>query len=47
MACAGARRVALNHWSDTGFIEAPTEEAWKKKCDELGIKNGILAPCKS
>ena len=35
--CRGARDIQLQHFHRTGFIEAPTDAAWEKKCRELGI----------
>jgi hypothetical protein len=37
MLCRGARNVQLNVWFHIGFIESPTDEAWDKKCKEMGI----------
>ena len=37
MLCRGARDVQLQRWAATGFIEAPTDEAWNKKFLEMGI----------
>jgi hypothetical protein len=34
-ACRGARNVQLKMFFNMGFIEAPTDRAWKKKWDEL------------
>lgn len=34
--CRGARNVQLEAFAASGFIEAPTDEAWQKKRDELG-----------
>ena len=36
--CRGARDIALKLFKGMGFIDAATDEAWNKKCDELGIK---------
>lgn len=41
-ACKGAREITLRAWHRMGFIEAPTEDAWAKKCLALNIRNGIL-----
>jgi|GEM_PF-1476841 hypothetical protein len=35
--CRGARDVQLNLFFAMKFIEAPTDEAWEKKCKEMGI----------
>lgn len=35
--CRGSRDQQLKEWFDAGFIEAPTDAAWNKKCDEMGI----------
>jgi len=40
--CAGARKVQLEWAARRRLIAAPTEEAWQAKCDELGIKNGVI-----
>lgn len=36
--CRGARDVQLRYFHTLGFIEAATDEAWEKKCQEMGIK---------
>lgn len=38
MICRGARDVQLGLYAGLGFIEAPTDSAWAKKCRELGLK---------
>lgn len=35
--CRGARNFQLQLWASMRFIEAPTDEAWDKRCKELGI----------
>lgn len=35
--CRGARDLQLKRIAAMGFIDAPTDEAWQKKCDEIGI----------
>jgi hypothetical protein len=35
--CRGARNVQLNLFFRMGFIESPTDEAWRKRCVELGL----------
>lgn len=35
--CRGARDLQLNLFYSMKFIEAPTDEAWEKKCKEMGI----------
>lgn len=37
--CRGARNVQLQYFAAIKFIEAPTDEAWEKKCMETGIEN--------
>jgi len=37
--CRGARDFQIGVLHKSGFLESPTEEAWQKKCDEMGIKN--------
>lgn len=36
--CRGARDVQLQMFAALGVIEAPTDEAWQKKCQEMGLK---------
>jgi hypothetical protein len=36
MLCRGARDLQLRVFHSIGFIEAPTDEAWQKKRNELG-----------
>jgi hypothetical protein len=36
--CRGARDIQLKAYHAIGFIEAATDEAWDKKCRELGLK---------
>jgi hypothetical protein len=38
MLCRGARNLQLKVFFGLGFLEAPTDEAWLKKCRELGIQ---------
>jgi len=35
--CRGARDVQVHYMHLTGFIDKPTDEAWDKKCMEMGI----------
>lgn len=35
--CRGARDLQLQFFASSGFISAPTDEAWQAKCDEMGI----------
>ena len=35
--CRGARDLQLEYFHHTGFIESATDEAWEKKCKQLGI----------
>jgi hypothetical protein len=35
--CRGARDLQLRYMHGIGFISAPTDEAWNKRCKELGI----------
>lgn len=35
--CRGARDLQLQVFTANGFIAAATDEAWQKKCDEIGI----------
>lgn len=35
--CRGARDVQLAAFHSTGFIAAPTDQAWQAKCKALGI----------
>lgn len=35
--CRGARNLQLNLFYSMKFIEAPTDEAWEKKCEEMRI----------
>jgi hypothetical protein len=35
--CRGARNLQLKYYHATGFLESPTDEAWAKKCKELGL----------
>lgn len=35
--CRGARDVQLKFFHRTGFIMEPTDEAWLKKCKEMGL----------
>jgi len=37
MLCRGARDLQLKQFHAMGFIEAATDEAWEKKCKEMGI----------
>jgi hypothetical protein len=34
--CRGARNLQLSFFFTIGFIDAPTDEAWQRKRDELG-----------
>lgn len=36
--CRGARNVQLEVFHKLGVIEAPTDEAWQKKCRELNLQ---------
>lgn len=36
--CRGARDVQLAVYAAIGYIEAATDEAWDKKCREIGLK---------
>jgi hypothetical protein len=38
MLCRGARDYQLMIFHRMGFLEAPTDAAWLKKCRELGIE---------
>ncbi len=35
--CRGARDIQLKLFCSMGVISEPTDESWKRKCDELGI----------
>ena len=35
--CRGARELQLNVFAAMGFIDAPTDEAWEKKCREMKL----------
>ena len=35
--CRGARDVQLRYFCSIGFIKEPTDEAWNRRCEELGI----------
>ncbi len=35
--CRGARDVQLQVFAAQGFIDAPTDEAWDRKAEEMGI----------
>jgi hypothetical protein len=35
--CRGARDIQLRFFYVIGFLPEPTDEAWKNKCNELGI----------
>ena len=37
MLCRGARDVQLKFFHHAGMIESPTDEAWEKKCQEMGL----------
>ena len=37
MLCRGARDLQLRYFHGIGFIEEPTDEAWQRKCKELGL----------
>ncbi len=37
MLCRGARDVQLAYFKAIGFLESATDEAWEKKCNEMGI----------
>lgn len=39
MLCRGARDMQLQMFAASGFLESPTDEAWNKKCKEMGIKS--------
>jgi hypothetical protein len=36
--CRGARDVQLRAFHATGFIDAPTDQAWQAKCRAMGIR---------
>lgn len=36
--CRGARDIQLQVFTSIGFISEPTDEAWSKKCQEMGIQ---------
>lgn len=36
--CRGARNVQLTMLAASGFLEAPTDEAWDNKCREMNIE---------
>ncbi len=36
--CRGARNFQLEIFARLGWIEAPTDEAWAAKCQELGLE---------
>lgn len=36
--CRGARDVQHGYFHSIGFIDAPTDEAWDRKCKEMNIK---------
>lgn len=38
LACRGARDLQLQYFAAIGFIEEPTDEAWRKKAKEMGIE---------
>jgi hypothetical protein len=35
--CRGSRDLQLKMFAGMGFIEAATDEAWDKKCKEMGL----------
>lgn len=35
--CRGARDLQLQYFTAIGFIDAPTDEAWEAKVQELGL----------
>jgi hypothetical protein len=35
--CRGARDLQLRYFHTIGFIEAPTDEAWRKKAVQMGL----------
>lgn len=35
--CRGARNLQLQAFAATGFISAPTDEAWNAKCREMAM----------
>jgi hypothetical protein len=35
--CRGARDIQLKAYAAIKFIEAPTDEAWEKKCKEMNL----------
>ena len=39
--CRGARDFQLQIFYRNGFLEAPTDEAWAKKCKELNINQDM------
>jgi hypothetical protein len=41
--CRGARDVQLEHFHSTGFLAAPTDEAWAAKLAELRAARGRRA----
>lgn len=36
--CRGARDIQLRVFHEMGFLEAPTDEAWDKKINELSLR---------
>lgn len=36
--CRGTRDVQLKYFVTIGFLKEPTDEAWDRKCEEMGIK---------
>ena len=38
MLCRGARNTQLQVLHAMGFLDAPTDAAWSRKCQQLGIK---------
>ncbi len=41
--CRGARDLQLQQFASTGFIEAATDEAWNKKCAQMGITANVVS----
>lgn len=37
MLCRGARDLQLQMFFGMGFLDAPTDEAWEARCQEMGL----------
>lgn len=37
LTCRGARDLQLTYFHAIGFLDQPTDEAWDRKCAEMGI----------